>query len=209
MAISAKVYTFIFACLFNVRCYKTYCDQELLALLARDDKEAFTELYDRFWKKLFVIAFNRLKEKESAEDTVHDVFVSLWAGRSHIHIEQLENYLATAVKYSVLVKIKKREKEQTYRKSTVLETVSEESVIEKTVHYKRILEVIETEVEHLPEKCRLIFRYSRQEGMPVKQIAKELHLSPKTVENQLSKALRHIRLAVRSVLSSFLLLFFL
>ncbi len=209
MAISAKVYTFISACLLNVRCYKTYCDQELLALLARDDKQAFTELYDRFWKKLFVIAFNRLKEKESSEDTVHDVFVSLWAGRSHLRIEQLENYLATAAKYSVLVKIKKREKEKNFQEASVPALVHDESGIERSMHYKRILEIIETEVEHLPEKCRLIFRYSRQDGMPVKQIAKELHISPKTVENQLGKALRQIRLAVRSVLSSFLFLFFL
>ncbi len=209
MAICVKVINFIFACLLNVSGYKTYSNQELLALLARDDKKAFTELYDRFWKKLFVIAFNRLKEKESAEDSVHDVFVSLWAGRSHIRIEQLENYLASAVKYSVLLKIKKREKERIFLEAPVSLPGQDGSGIERSLHYKNILEIIETEVEHLPEKCRLIFRYSRQEGMPVKQIAKELQISPKTVENQIGKALRQIRLAVRSVLSGLLLIFLL
>ncbi len=192
-----------------MKCYKTYSDQELLALLARDDKDAFTELYDRFWKKLFVTAFSRMKEKESAEDIVHDVFVGLWNNRKKIQVEQPENYLATAVKYSVLTNIKKRTREQNYRNNEAFTAFSGESLAERQLHYKRILEIVRSEVEHLPEKCRLIFKYSREEGMPVKEIARELHLSPKTVENQLTKALRHIRLAVRSMLSSLIILLFL
>jgi len=75
--------------------------------------------------------------------------------------------------------------------------------IESALHYKRILEIVKIEVEKLPEKCKLIFKYSRNDGMPVKQIAKELHISPKTVENQLNKALKQLKLATRSILSLF------
>jgi RNA polymerase sigma-70 factor (ECF subfamily) len=55
-------------------------------------------------------------------------------------------------------------------------------------------------IEALPEKCRLIFKCSRNEGMQVKQIAKQLNLSPKTVENQLGKALKHLRLVTKALL---------
>ena len=64
--------------------YQLYNNQMLLDLLAESDEVAFTELYNRFWKKLFAIAYNRLNEVQAAEDIVHDVFASLWANREKI-----------------------------------------------------------------------------------------------------------------------------
>lgn len=183
--------------------YKKYENQELLYLVSGDDKVAFTELYNRFWEPLFAIAINRTKERETAEDIVHDVFAGLWANRAKLHIESLENYLAVAVKYAVLTRIKKkareRELQQTIKGARVIELP-----VEEALHYKRILEVVKEEIEHLPEKCRIIFKYSRDAGMPVKQIAAELKISPKTVENQLTKALRQLRVVTRSFLQSVL-----
>ena len=89
--------------------YQSYNNNELLDLLSKSDEFAFSEIYDRFWQKLFAIAYNRLKEIQTAEDIVHDVLVSLWANRERVTIESLENYLATAAKYMVMAKIKKKE----------------------------------------------------------------------------------------------------
>lgn len=185
--------------------YRTYEENELLSLMAQDDKAAFTELYDRFWKKLFVIAFNRIKDKQSAEDIVHDVFASLWNNRKEVSIDQLENYLAVAIRYSVFSTIKKKSRVKQIEQNLSLSSIVEMPV-ETSLHYKKILELVKTEVEHLPEKCRIIFKYSRDAGMPVKEIARQLHLSPKTVENQLGKAIRQLKLATRSLLQSFLTL---
>lgn len=179
-----------------------YDNKLLLDLLTKSDEPAFTEIYNYFWQKLFAIAYNRLKEIQAAEDIVHDVFASLWANRSKNEIDSLDNYLATAVKYLVLDKIKKKQRERIYN-NTSFQTPVTEFTIETSVHYKRILEIVKSEVEKLPEKCRLIFKYSRNEGMPVKQIAKELSISPKTVENQLNKALKQLKLATRTFLSLF------
>jgi len=185
--------------------YRTYGEKELLCLMAQDDKAAFTELYDRFWKKLFVIAFNRIKDKQSAEDVVHDVFTSLWNNRAQVKIDQLENYLAVAIRYSVFSTIKKKTRTKQVEQHLSLSSIVEMPV-ETSLHYKKILELVKTEVEHLPEKCRIIFKYSRDAGMPVKEIARQLNLSPKTVENQLGKAIRQLKLATRSLLQSFLTL---
>ena len=191
-----------------MRIYTSYTNDELLEFLANSDELAFTEIYDRFWKKLFAIAYNRVKEYELAEDIVHDAFASLWTNRSKAKIESLENYLATATKYMVLAKIKKKERERIYNNSYHQAPVVELS-IENSLHFKRILEVVNLEIEKLPEKCRLIFKYSRDEGMPVKQIAHELSISPKTVENQLNKALKQLKLATKFFIHFlvFLLLF--
>jgi RNA polymerase sigma-70 factor (ECF subfamily) len=150
--------------------YQSYSNTILLNLLTESDELAFTELYNRFWQKLFAIAYNRLKEIQEAEDIVHDVFASLWVNRKKIEIESLENYLASAAKYMVLAKIKKKEQERVYNNSNHQAPVFELPV-ETSLHYKRILEIVKNEVERLPEKCRLIFKYSRNEGKPVKQIA--------------------------------------
>lgn len=188
--------------------YQSYNNQILLSLLVNSDESAFTELYNRYWKKLFTIAYNRLHETEAAEDIVHDVFASLWASRTKHQIESLENYLASATKYMVLAKLKTKARERLYSKSTH-QTPVFELPVEASLHYKRILELVKLEVEKLPAKCKIIFNYSRNEGMAVKQIAKELKLSPKTVENQLNKALKQLKVAARVFLPSlfFLLLF--
>jgi RNA polymerase sigma-70 factor (ECF subfamily) len=73
--------------------------------------------------------------------------------------------------------------------------------IDSSLHYKRILEKVNKEVEKLPERCRLIFKYSRNNGMPIQSIAKELHISPKTVENQLNKALKQLRTSIKTFYS--------
>lgn len=182
--------------------YQLYDNNELLDLLSKDDQSAFTELYNRYWKKIFSIAYNRLKEIQSAEDIVQDVFTSLWANRQKAEIESLENYLATATKYMVLAKIKNTQKARTYSNDTH-QTKVIEFPIETSLHYKRILEIINTEVEKLPEKCKLVFKYSRNDGMSAKLIAKKLDISPKTVENQLNKALRQLKHATHSFLGLF------
>ena len=102
----------------------------------------------------------------------------------------------------VLLKIKKKERERIYN-NTHKELSVTDLPIEASLHYKKILEIVKIEIEKLPERCRLIFKYSRNDGMSVKDIAQQLDISPKTVENQVSKALTHLRLATRSFLNFF------
>lgn len=188
---------------FNLENLSQYGSKELLALLKQDSSSAFTQIYHRYWKRLFAIAYNRLKEIEAAEDIVHDVFTALWDNRHIIQIEMLESYLASATKYMVLGRFRKLEREKKYKDlhSTSIAGISPES----SLHYKRILEIVRRQVDSLPERCRLIFIYSRNEGMSAKQIAQKLNISPKTVENQLTKAIKSIKAAARSLTISTIL----
>lgn len=178
--------------------YVSYDNAVLLELLSKSDEPAFAEIYNRFWRKMFAIAYNRFQESQEAEDIVHDVFASLWANRHKSEIACLENYLATATKYMVLAKIKRKERKRVYDNS-VNKVPVVELTVETSLHYKRILELVKTEVDKLPEKCRLIFNCSRNEGMSIKQIAAELNISPRTVENHLNKALNHLRVAIKTI----------
>jgi len=172
--------------------YASYENTVLVRLLARDDEHAFTELYNRYWQRLFAIAYNRLGNQQAAEDIVHDVFASLWKNRQRLGVVSLENYLATATKYLVFASIKKSIRERRFGKEAAMDPCGE-PLPGESLHYRQVLELVEREVENLPEKCRLIFRCSRNEGLTVKEIAHRLTLSPKTVENQLGKALRRLK----------------
>lgn len=183
-----------------------YANQKLLAELQQGDRMAFTEIYHRYWKKVYVIAYNRMRDSAQAEDIAQEVFASLWANRSLIKIETLENYLATAAKYLVLTAIRKKELGRRYGQSLDPTCVSTQNP-ECTYQNKQILQLLELEIEKLPEKCKLIFRFSRNEGLAVKQIADKLNLAPKTVENQIHKALKILKLARRSFMQIIYLFF--
>jgi RNA polymerase sigma-19 factor, ECF subfamily len=173
----------------------TYHDQELLTRLRSGDKEAFAIIYQQYWDLLYGMAWNRLKDGLMAEDVVHDVFASLWRNRQKQQIQCLKSYLATAVKYIILKELRKAALLQGYRNKQTDQPLMPAN--DAALDARRILDMLQKEVATLPEKCRLVFRFSREEGMSVKQIADEMDISPKTVQNQLNKALKHLRVALK------------
>lgn len=174
----------------------------LLERLAADDEKAFAEIYERYWERLFAMAYRRLEDKQEAEDVVHDVFTALWAHRRETVVERLEHYLAVATKYAVLVRIRNSNRRRDLLQGMPLPGMA--AAADERLDQRRLLESLHQAVERLPERCRLVFRYSREVGLPVREIARLLHISPKTVEHQLSKALRELRFVMRGITSLFL-----
>ncbi len=175
-----------------------------MRLLSENDKAAFAEIYHRYWEVLLGMAYNRLKNRQSVEDVVHDVFAGIWINRNRQEIGSLRNYLATAVKYRILKEVKKAALARQY--SRTLSAMQSFSDLDAALDHKVILTLLHKEVEVLPEKCKLVFRYSREQGLTIREIAQKMHISPKTVENQLNKALRRLRLTLKNL--PFLLFFF-
>ncbi|MES1250089.1 MAG: RNA polymerase sigma-70 factor [Chitinophaga rupis] len=166
-------------------------EKDLVRQLRSGSAAAFEEIYHRYWKTLLAIAFNRLADKQAAEEAVQDVFLSLWARREEVSIDSLQAYLATAVKFTVFRQLlnEKRRKELLHRNYYPQQLQFEETAI-----YSKFLdEYIRGIVESLPEKCRLVFKYSREEGLTIPEIAKEMNISVKTAEAHLTKALKTVR----------------
>ena len=83
--------------------YDILDDKELIVLLQKNDRNAFTEIYNRYWKKLFSVAANKIKDLPEAEEIVQDIFVSIWNRRDNLTvIDTLSSYLAVSVKYRVI-----------------------------------------------------------------------------------------------------------
>lgn len=171
-------------------------DQDLLDRLKADDVSALQECYARYWKKLLVVALNRMGNHSEAEECVQDVFCALWQGRANMTIHtSCAQYLAGMLKYKILDQLRKQ-----YRmvSTTPLDELStahfvEADAADDVLEYKDIQSKIEQSVNSLPEKCQLVYRMSREEGTTNKEIASHFGISEKAVEKHMSRALKQLR----------------
>lgn len=181
-------------------------ERDLLQQLREDDEQALTLLYKAHWQPLFLSAYNILKDKKACEDIVQDIFLQLWLRRKTLDVrESLKTYLSTAVRYQVFHHIRKTAKKanaQESVKDTPLAESSDEILLQKDL-YGQVHEA----VAELPERCRTIYRLSREEQLTHKEIAHRLNISTKTVENQLTIALRRVRHCIGGNAVILLLLF--
>jgi RNA polymerase sigma-70 factor (ECF subfamily) len=179
--------------------FATLDDAELLRLLKNNNEEAFTEIYNRYWKKLFVVAANKLSDVAEGEELIQDIFLDLWRRRYEIEITAgLPAYLSVAVKYKVINVLAKRNVQARYLKHLATSSDIDLST-ENWLQFEELRHRLEKLVIALPEKCRLVYRLSRENGLTQKQIASSLNIAEKTVESHLSKALK----SLRSVLNNF------
>ncbi|WP_316791874.1 RNA polymerase sigma-70 factor [Pedobacter frigoris] len=172
--------------------YKSHSDQQLLDLLQLSDRTAFDEIYDRHWPKLYQSTFNVCRDRETSMDVCQEVFIWFWEHRSSVNIvSSVKGYLFAAAKYKLIGYIRKgKVKENFFAK---IETLPETYTIEENLEVKELQHIIERITGQLPEKCKEIFKLSRNEHLSNREIAEKLGLSEKTVENQITIALKRIR----------------
>ena len=175
-------------------------DIELLAMVKDDSMEAFEELYNRYWKKLYAFAYKRIRSREITEEIIQDFLANLWAGRTNLVIKtSFEGYSYTAVRNLVLNCIAKETRRNAYTQFLQLFKTEEDNSTEETVNVRDFYFNLQKELNYLPAKCRSVFEMSRQENKSNKQIADELGISEKTVESHLTKAIRRLRVNLNSL----------
>jgi RNA polymerase sigma-70 factor (ECF subfamily) len=169
----------------------TLTDHDLLVFLKEGREEAFAEIYRRHWEKLLAIGLHYTQSKELAEEVVHDVFLRLWLQRASVEINSLAPYLGTAVKFSVFKALmKERRRSQIRARLPQSEIVSND---DERIEARFLQEYFQGIIETLPEKCRIVFRYSREDSLSLAEIAARMNISQKTVESHMTKALKTLR----------------
>ena len=161
--------------------------------MATGDEKAFTEIYERYWKLLFSIAFNKTGSLHDAEEMVQDIFADIWRRRATIEIKvSLKSYLAAATRFEVYSFLAKEKREQ-----DMANGIASENVLtpEQELDFKNLQISIQENISSLPEKCQLIYLL-KQEGLSNKEVAKTLDISVKTVENQTTTAMRRLRTGI-------------
>lgn len=180
--------------------YITLSNIELQRRIQSKDEKAFRELYNRYWDKVFVICHNRIHNMDVAQDIVQDIFMSLWNHRELSSIQNIESYLYQACKFAIIKEYHKSARYDSLDSTGfgVLDRV-EDLDLDEVLEAKFLKDLLQAEVERLPEKTKIIFNYSRNENLNSREIAEKLNISPRTVENQLSKALKVLRKFVNNL----------
>lgn len=177
-------------------------DTMLVNLMKQGNALAFQKIYTIYWEKLFAYTYNRLHVRETSEEVVQDVFLSLWAKRESIIISSsLSAYLYAATRHRLLNELRSLKVRKAYASdyAAFVKNLHDNSNIER----QEVIDLehsIETSVSALPEKCQAVFRLSRQEHIPNNVIAERLKISTKTVENYLTQALKYIRTSLGQLL---------
>jgi RNA polymerase sigma-70 factor (family 1) len=180
-------------------------DEELLCLLKDSDSLAFKEIYRRYWKQLYLIAFEKLRSKDVAKELTQDIFLSLWEKRNDSNILNLKHYLFKSIKYKIINYIRTQITHQRYCDYIGGNFDDKEFSTEEVIFMNDLSESIELGTSLLPEKTREIFRLSRVENQPVKEIAKILNVSDKVVEYHITQALKAMKLHLKDFLVMFIL----
>lgn len=173
--------------------YTKLSDEQLIDLLRSGQQKALSALYLRYWDKLLAVAMNRLLNLEVAEECVQNVFVSLWNRRADLYLKNtLGTYLAVSVKYQVIKQMDKKYRRQLGE--DFFYSIDQQSpAADAYILESEMIARIDAAVEKLPEKCRIVFKMSRETEKTNKEIAADLNLSVKTVEAHISKAIKSLR----------------
>jgi RNA polymerase sigma-70 factor (ECF subfamily) len=154
------------------------------------DEHSFEKLFREYFSPLMAFARKILGDEDDAREVVHQVFIKLWERRSEIDMStSLKSYLFTAVNNRSLNMIRDRKK---FSSEEVPEQAGEWDVSAE-LESMELEDRIRASISTLPERCREIFELNRFDGLSYGEIARELDISVKTVENQMTKALKILR----------------
>tara|TARA_R110002020_G_scaffold1998_2_gene9178 strand:+ start:47527 stop:48072 length:546 start_codon:yes stop_codon:yes gene_type:complete len=160
------------------------------------DRSALYDLYDLFWQQLIKKAHNVVRDGELSKDIVQEIFIDLWERRDTLEINDFGAYIGTAVKYRSLSYLKRKRLKVVHLE--VLDQLPEYGEMPQG-EVSDLQEEIERAIGQLPSACQNIFRLSRYVHLSNQEIADELDISKRTVETQISKALRFLRQQVLSI----------
>jgi RNA polymerase sigma-70 factor (ECF subfamily) len=176
------------------------CEKEILEGLKKNNISAFNTLYSNFSKPLYIYLLQKLKDPELCNDVLQDIFVNIWEKRESLNIDtSLKAYLYQAARYKIIDIYRTDVKYQRYLADLAGYMMVDPSSITDRIDNRKKLKEIETAVNNMPERMREIFILSRFEHQSTRDIATKTNLSPQTVKNQISKALRLLRVNYISV----------
>lgn len=174
--------------------YAKRSDLELLQLLQLGDRLAYTEIFERYKFILHHHALKKLPNREEVKDIVQEVFTMLWTKKEGINIHtNLSGYLYTSLKHSILDHFSKQKVRDKYVDS-MKNFVAQGTVLpDYRIREKQLSAAIAAEISLLPEKMRIVFELSRKTHLSHSEIAAQLGISEKTVNRQISNALKILR----------------
>ena len=182
-------------------------NESIGTLLAQRDEAALEQMFKTYFKRLHAYAFTILRDEIQAEEMVQQVFFKLWERNENLSLSgSVSSYLYRAVHNESLNYIKHQKVRSNHQMNVAYSMKNEVEHPSKKIMARELEKKIHAALNELPEQCRTIFQMSRFDELKYREIADKLGISVKTVENQMSKALRLLRMKLVDFLI-FILLF--
>ena len=188
---------------------KSLTDPELIGAMLQNDEKAFNQLFERYWSRVYTVAYRYVKDEEACLEITHDIFLNIWNKRHELNINSFKSYVITAASYHGI------RKKQTIKAAPIqyvedyehseddayaLNQLSETNEGETKIWETEFDSTVDTLLNDLPKRCREIYKMSRKDNLSISEISVRLNISKRTVENQLTNALKHLRTTLKYML---------
>lgn len=174
---------------------------ELEQLLQVDPEQAINMIYKEYYQQLYLVVLKIVKQRCVAEDVMQDIMMEIWKKRERIVLNtSIYGYLKRSCVNRSLNHL--RQNKMQFEHDNVLEQESAPDLTDHFVEVNDLNEIIAATILVMPERCRLTFILSRYKHLSYKEISRELKVSTKTVEHQISKALKMLKAEIAPYLAA-------
>jgi RNA polymerase sigma-70 factor (family 1) len=174
-----------------------------------NNAKAYEHFFNENYNALCRFAFNYIKDRDDAEEIVQSTFVSIWQKRKDINLDfSLKSYFYSSVKNSCLNLFKHQKSREKYAQDIKNEDDKYYST-ESDIYENELKTAIGKALKKLPKQQQTVFKLSRFDGKKYQEIADQLNISTKTVENHMGKAIKFMRTELQDYLIAILFIFYL
>lgn len=173
--------------------------EKIIKNLRQGKREAFNEIFHLFSDRIFKLARKMHLNHEESEEIVQDVFLIIWEKRKFLDVDKdFRAYIFKIAKSLIIKNFRRKSLYFAYQEYVQSEPITFHSDTESLVDYQNLLELLENEISRLPESRRQIFLLSRRENLSNDEIARQLGISRRTVENQIYRTLKLLKDRIQS-----------
>lgn len=178
-----------------------------IRILGTEEESSFSTIYDVYWERLFRYVIRILPDENDVADIVQETFIAFWEMRGKLeNIKCIKSYLFVIARNLAFKRFREQVKHGDIERRLVDHYgEADESMLAK-IDTRELSDIIDAEVDKLPERMREVFVLSRKEHLSYKEIAERLKISDQTVKKQINKSLKHLRLRLDEDYISYLIL---
>jgi len=173
-------------------------DNLLAARIRQNDKDAFKTLYNRYSRKIYFFSLKHLNNAFEVEELVQSVFINVWENRGSLDPDNsIKSYIYKAAVNYIINYLRKKTIRSSYIESEINKGEKSSDITYEQVFFQDLERSIDSIVETLPPQQQKIFSLNRSQGLTHEEIAIQLGLSVRTVENQMYRSVQLIRKTLR------------
>ncbi len=175
--------------------------EKLAQMINQSDRNAFNSLFGILWEPMYIYASSLVMNDSTAKDLVQEVWIDYWQRRETIEVQNIKSYLFKAIRYKCYNAL--RDMKFNKIQIEVAHSVYIDSEVEMEADLADLSKRIDETISSLPKRCQEVFLLSRMNHVNNREIAERLNISQRSVENQISFALRRLRKELSTVKALF------